>query len=88
MKFCPYCRGEGFDEDQKGTLGFGKDGRCESCGGTGDLMRHLLEESYRLGRDDALYPVREVYKVLRAAGTDMAGKDPPFDLKNRMGLGP
>lgn len=67
---CPYCTGDG----------------CERCGDSGDLMRHLLEQAYRQGRDEALVKLRDVYRVSLLAGRQVSDGPIPVDLKRSLGL--
>lgn len=69
VQFCPFCSADG----------------CVRCGGTGDLMRHLLEEAYREGRNDALHAMRGVYSTVVTAGRHVA-EGPVPELKRKLGL--
>lgn len=76
VRFCPFCSGLGVDAAAP----------CVRCGGTGDLMEHLLQEAYREGRGDALVIMRDTYRVARLAGEQV--RDAPVPgLKVRLGLG-
>jgi hypothetical protein len=70
VEFCPFCSADG----------------CVRCGGTGDLMGHLLGEAYQRGREEALVQMREVYQVSRLAGRTVAELPVPADLKRSLGL--
>lgn len=84
MRFCPYCSGRG-----EGGTGVGaKEGQpCPQCGGTGDLYGHLLDEAYRMGRDEALSDLRQVFLMVRSTGEHVSAREPPKDLKRSLGLG-
>lgn len=76
VRMCPYCSGLGKDH--------GAD--CQRCGGSGDLVKWLLEEAYRAGRSDALVAMRETFRVARLAGEQVKAAPVPADLRTIVGL--
>ena len=66
---CPHCATTG----------------CERCGGSGDLLAHVLEQAYLRGREDALVQMREVFRVAKLAG-EQASSAPVPELKRWSGL--